>query len=114
MDDGCAVNDSYMGIVHYLSMLLQLSLLLIAGGISACIYRLRIRRLGSDLSGISRRSKSYGGKFYFLHYSTAHLSSLIFLGLLFSCLIFSMQADEEAAPNLIHYLVTFSVREPHY
>lgn len=70
MDDIWAVNDSYMGIVHYLSMRLQLSLFLTAGGISACIYRLRVRRLGSDLSGISRRSKSHGGNFCFLHHST--------------------------------------------
>ena len=48
-------------------------------------------------------------------YTTAHLlSSLIFTGLLLSCLMFSKQADEEAAPYLIHYLVTFSIRELHY
>ena len=81
MDDGWAVNDSYMGIVHYLSMPLQLSLLLIAGGISACIYRLRFRRLGSDSSGISRRSKSHGGKFCFSHYSTLIFSDLFRLAL---------------------------------
>lgn len=110
--NGWAVNDKYTGMVHYLSMRLQLSLLLIADGISACIYRLRLRRLGSVLSGISRRSKSHGGMLFFS--SIAHLSSLFFVSLLFSCLIFSMQADEEVAPNLIHYLVVFSVQAPHY
>lgn len=63
--DRWAAHENYMGMTYYLSMRLQLSLLLIAGGISACIYRLRLRRLGSVLSGISRRSKSYGGKLFF-------------------------------------------------
>lgn len=48
-------------------------------------------------------------------YTTAHLlSSRIFIGLLFSYLMFSKQADEEVAPNLIQYLVSFSIRELHY
>ena len=44
----------------------------------------------------------------------AHLSSLIFIGLLSSCLMCTKQADEAAAPSLIYYLVISSIPEPHY
>ncbi len=74
--------------LHLLSMRLLLSLLVIAGGISACIYRLQLRWLGSVLSGISgvQRVMAEGHS----SYTTAHLlPALIFISLLISCLIFS-------------------------
>ena len=75
-------------------MRLLQSLLLIAGGISACIYRLRLRWLGSVSIW---HFEAHRGSWLEVKFSTLqHTFYLfgVFIGLLFSCLMFGKQAHE--------------------
>ena len=86
---------------HYFSMRLLLSLLLIAGGISACIYRLRLRWLGSVSTWHFEAFKESWLEVILSTLQHTFYLFGIFIGLLFSCLMFSR----------LHYLARFSIRE---